>query len=97
MWTQFNLRLHSQLMKEKHPTWSERQCRNSRYWQGTARSILRDEVRFHLTRFGLHNAVVCYAPEAIGVNVTATMARVGVCLDWPPKVFCFQVALVGIR
>jgi hypothetical protein len=38
-------------------------------------------------------AVTC--PEACGVDVTATMASIGVALEWPPVSTAYQVALVG--
>jgi len=39
--------------------------------------------------------IVIYCPEAMGVNVTATMASVRVILEWPPVNVTYQVALVG--
>ena len=36
-----------------------------------------------------------FCPEAMGVNVTATLAGVGVELEWPPVHVTHQVALVG--
>lgn len=38
---------------------------------------------------------VLTCPEACGVDVTATMKRIGIELQWPPKTLAYQVALVG--
>jgi len=35
-------------------------------------------------------------PEAYGVNVTATMAAVGIKLQWPPRDKTYQIALAGL-
>jgi len=35
-------------------------------------------------------------PEAMGVNVTETMKRVGIELEWPPVNVAYQIALAGI-
>jgi len=80
-------------MREKHPEWSERQLRCCLYWQHTARRQLRTKVADLLTQHpGL---VAVFVPEACGVNVTATMASIGIALEWPPVQFAYQVALVG--
>ena len=39
--------------------------------------------------------VVDYRPEAGGVDVTATMKKIGVNLEWPPEHMVYLVALVG--
>ncbi|KUO63623.1 MAG: hypothetical protein APF84_17375 [Gracilibacter sp. BRH_c7a] len=36
-------------------------------------------------------------PEAMGVNITETMACAGVFLEWPPENVTYQIALAGIR
>lgn len=39
---EFNLDAHANRMKAAHPAWSERQCRNPLYWQGTVMKRLRE-------------------------------------------------------
>ena len=34
-------------------------------------------------------------PEAMGLDVTATMKSIGVVLEWPPRELAVQVALAG--
>lgn len=41
--------------------------------------------------------VVPSSPEAMGVNVTQTMASAGIHLEWPPEKVAYQVALAGIK
>jgi len=36
-------------------------------------------------------------PEAMGINITATMAQAGIMLEWPPESVTYQIALAGIR
>ena len=99
VWNVFDFAGHIERMVIAHPAWSDRQRRNCRYWQGPARvrhrgivaEFTREAV---LSRAGILVPVFC--PEACGVNVTATMACVGVCLEWPPRTVAYQVALVGI-
>lgn len=86
---------HVERMREKHPEWSERQLANCLYWQQTARKQLRVELeRFHKNSPGVFRSTMC--PEAMGVNVTATMLSIGHELEWPPKTVTYQVAVAGL-
>ena len=80
-------------MRTRHPHWTDRQAKCCLYWQGTARKALRRKVEeFMASRPG---SIALYCPEANGVDVTATMASIGVKLEWPPENVAYQVALVG--
>jgi len=93
VWNAFPFGDHVEAMRGAHPDWSERQLRCCLYWQGTARSVLRDEVEAFLREHpGLH---VLTCPEACGVDVTETMRSVGVELQWPPLTLAYHVALAG--
>jgi hypothetical protein len=46
---------------------------------------------------GIHLPDVRYVPEAHGCDVTATMATLGVALEWPPIVMTRHVAIVWQR
>jgi predicted metal-binding protein len=86
---------HVVKMKAKHPNWTDRQLANCLYWQGTARKQLKDEIKLFLS---CHNGFyVVKNPEAQGVNLTATMAKIGIELEWPPKVDTYQIVLAGRR
>jgi hypothetical protein len=41
--------------------------------------------------------VIERCPEALGLNVTATMRMIGIDLEWPPREFTYQVALAGAK
>jgi hypothetical protein len=86
---------HIARMKEKHPHWTQRQCANCLYWQGRARKQLREKVKKFLKEQNDSRLVPLYIPEAMGVNVTATMKSIGIELEWPPVTVTYQVALVG--
>lgn len=89
----FDLRGHVARMRKKHPDWSGRKLRCCLYWQGTARAALRKKIEVFLGEHPGLIAVTC--PEACGVDVTATMASLGITLEWPPVSVAYQVALVG--
>ncbi len=40
--------------------------------------------------------IITVVPEAMGVNVTETMKRVGIELEWPPVNVAYQIAMGGI-
>ena len=66
------------------------------YWQGTARKQLRQEItefRKHHPAFKAYKVVE--RPEAMGLNVTATMASIGHELEWPPHHWVYKVAFAG--
>lgn len=89
----FDLAGHVARLRHRHPDWSERQLKCCLYWQGGARKRLREEVGKFLAEHP--GQTVLYCPEACGVNVTATMASIGICLEWPPETVAYQVALAG--
>jgi len=98
IWNRYSLLEHVRRMRAGHPKWSDRQCECCLYWQGTARKALKAEIdRYRWSgRFGRHYEIV-RCPEAMGVNVTATMRSVGIELEWPPQRWSYQVALSGRR
>lgn len=96
----FDFAGHVLKMKDRHPNWSQRQLANCLYWQGTARKQLRGIVKAYMDEtkpwlLGHPPHHVLYCPEATGVDVTATLAAVGVHLEWPPVTVTYQVALIG--
>jgi predicted metal-binding protein len=100
---EFDLSAHVRRMRRRHPGWSDRQLRCCLYWQGTARKQLRDKVRRALLeaqRYSIRERGVWsveYVPEAMGMNVTATCAQIGIDLEWPPERVVRQVAFIGLR
>jgi hypothetical protein len=89
---EFDLAAHAKKMKEAHPDWSERQCRNPLYWQGGVRKRLRDKAAACAI---VHNGdYILEIPEACGVDVFATMAKVGIVLERVPQKV-IKVMLVG--
>jgi predicted metal-binding protein len=87
----FNLRKHVERMKEKHPKWSYRQLVCCLYWQPKARKRLEKKIK----RIDRKDLVVSRCPEAMGLNVTETLANAGLELEWPPVNIVCQVAVVG--
>jgi hypothetical protein len=84
---------HVEKMRSKHPDWTDRQLSCCLYWQGTARKQLDLLIKeFWVEHPG---ARVARCPEAMGLDVTATLKSVGVEIQWPPRDFALQVALAG--
>jgi len=95
IWNKFDLGTHRAKMLAKHPDWSERQLVCCLYWQGTARKQLKSHVSDFLAQYPSYHVLTC--PEACGVNITTTMANIGVELEWPPTNTTYQVALAGVK
>jgi hypothetical protein len=89
----FNLAEHVARMAERHPGWSERQKRNCLYWQGTVRKRLRAGITMLLAKHP--ELIVLECPEACGLLVGATVAPLGVELEWMPEQWDWHVALAG--
>lgn len=96
IWSTFDLGGHVRAMAVRHPEWSQKQIYCVRYWQGTARARLRKEVLAFRQAHPDKNWTVEETPEAMGVDVTATMKTAGVALIWPPGDTVYHVALAGI-
>lgn len=98
VWIEFNIGVHIARMARKHPNWSQRQKECCLYWQGTANRMLKDAVVEVECKFVYPSKwKTSFCPEAMGVNVTATMKNLGVELEWPPQEIVRKVAIIGIR
>ncbi len=98
VWISFDFTAHRRNMRRKHPKWSQRQIDCCLYWQGTANKMLREavaDVEYYLENRGNWKTSLC--PEAMGVNVTATMKNLGVELEWPPETVVHKVAIIGVK
>jgi len=92
---EFNIKEHMQRLTLTHPNWSERQLRCCLYWQPTARKQLHKKIDYVLTLKEFTGFISTICPEALGVNVTETLKRIGITLEWPPVNFARQIALLG--
>ena len=91
---EFDIDGHFRRMKEKHPGWSDRQAYCPLYWQPKARKALRLKVEDALKELPAEY-VPETCPEALGVDVTATLAAVGVMLEWPARSTARQVTFLA--
>ena len=92
IWNRFDFGAHVARMKAKHPEWSERQLACCLYWQGTARKVLAGEIEEFKRTYPTYQVTRC--PEAMGINVTATMKKyLAISLEWPPVNHAYQVAV----
>jgi hypothetical protein len=92
----FDIAAHAERMRERHPEWSNRQLHCCLYWQGSVRKTLREGLKRF---FDEHPEADGYesteCPEAMGIDVTATLAAVGVNLEWPPRSVVRKVAFIA--
>lgn len=98
VFVRFDLEAQRRRMWFKHPKWSRRQAECCLYWQGTVLSFLKNRVTNFCVMQVLgtdEKLTALYRPEAHGVNITATMAAVGIELPWPPDEVVYKIALVG--
>ncbi len=92
----FDFKGHVDRMREKHPDWSKRQLECCLYWQGSARKRLKERIEIFGKLTG-RKYIINTVPEAMGVNVTETMLRVGIELEWPPVSVAYQIAMAGME
>lgn len=98
VWVSFDFAAHREKMKAKHPEWSQRQIDCCLYWQGGVRKKLRAEIARALSCFEDKTKYAAYdCPEALGVNVTATMKNLDIELEWPPETIVYKVAIIGTK
>ena len=84
-------------MRAKHPDWSKRQLECLLYWQGTARKKQKEQIEIFKKWINDEEYIITTVPEAMGVNVTETMKRIGIELEWPPINVAYQIALAGFK
>ena len=91
--TEFDLAQYLKTMAEKHPDWTPKRLRCLLYWQGSIRKEQRDNIAvFHTEHTGTAHTLL---PEAMGVNVLATLTHVGIEVEKHPETKILKVALVG--
>lgn len=99
LWAEFDLAAQVERMRAKLPLWTYPQLSCCLYWQGSVRKFLRDNTRKWIANYAKTHKGVIYTegPEAIGVDVTATMKQIGVTLEWPPKQIVRKIILLGVK
>jgi len=89
----FDLGRHMNVMKKRHPEWSDRQLRNCYYWQNGVRAGLKRECKRLCSSRGYDTFTL--KPEAMGVNLFGTMRKFGIKLKRNPTDIVYKIALVG--
>jgi len=95
IYTDFDIGSHAKKMKKMHPDWSERQIYCCLYWQPKARKMQRQEEARCKKEKSID--LILTSPEAMNVNVTSLMKKVGVNLEWPPRNITRVVSLGGYQ
>lgn len=91
--SEFDIKDHMRKMKNKHPNWTERQCRNPYYWQGSVRSKLRKECQLFCSNY--EGTVSTLLPEAMGVYVFGSARKIGIEIRRIPMEIIYKIALIG--
>jgi len=92
---EFDLEAQMKRMKKCHPDWTDRQCRNPRYWQGGVVKKLREEAYNFVESHPEENLMVLEIPEANGVHVFKTCRNIGITLDRNPQKIVRKVMIIG--
>ena len=98
LWAEFDIGAHVERMRKRHPLWTYRQLSCCLYWQGTVRKFLRESIAKWVgeNKTEYPGLAVTTCPEAMGVNVTATMKNIGTVLEWPPREKTRMIYLAGV-
>lgn len=88
----FDIAAHVEVMKVRHPEWTDRQLRNCLYWQGTVRKGLTILSKRIVKGSG---RIYTLIPEAMGVHVFKTMENLGIHLQRVNHSIIYKVALIG--
>jgi hypothetical protein len=89
---EFDLMDWAQLMKLRHPKWSDKQARCCLYWQNTVRKKLRNICE---AQIGLSERIYTLLPEAMGVNVFVSARKFGINIDRLAFPTIYKIALIG--
>jgi predicted metal-binding protein len=97
IYTCFDFKEHVEKMKALHPHLSERQCRCVLYWQAGARKIQKEFAQSVLAGFQPEHKGywLTDSPEAMGTNVTSTLKKCGIALEWPCKERTYKMSLLA--
>jgi len=94
--SEFNLDAHIERMRQKHPQWTGRQCRNVLYWQGTSRKQTRERVK--KSAWELNTNAITECPEGMGINVYVTARISGLKLEKIRYLNpCIHISILGTR
>lgn len=92
---EFDLEAQEKRMKERHPEWSKKMCRNCRYWQNSLMKRIIAEAQAYLWKFP--QGIILKRPEANGVNLFATCRLHGIKLEVNPQKIVKKMVIIGGR
>ena len=91
----FDLTEHTQRIRTRHPTWTEKAVYNPRYWQATARKLHEREIEAFTKEHPGYSTE--RTPEGAGINVDLLCQNHGIELEWPPRKLTRIVSVGGVR
>lgn len=90
----FDLDAQATRMKMRHPDWSDRQARCTRYWQRSVMKSLRKEAYTFASKLGT-DFMVLETPEANGVDVFKTCETVALNLERESPKIVWKIVIIG--
>ncbi|MFA5733260.1 MAG: DUF2284 domain-containing protein [Acidithiobacillus sp.] len=91
----FDLKSHMEKMKQKHESWSDRQCKCVLYWQKGANKILKEYALSILKQ--KQNTRITTCPEAMGVNVILTLRSLSIPIKTKPVDIVYKAIFIGFK
>lgn len=107
VYAEFDFKTYKQEMKKLHPEWTEKQCGNLLYWQGSIKKMLKDYIReknksgmYVLgcgSGFSLEFQREVPSMEAVGIYVYGTLMKNGMDFEIKPKNKVVLVCLLCLK
>jgi len=93
VYQEFDLAAQAERMRDRHPEWSEKMCRNSRYWQkGLMKRLMREAEDFLIL---FPEGRILGRPEANGIFVMAMALQNGIEIKRIPKDKVIKIVVIG--
>jgi hypothetical protein len=93
----FDIESHINKMKQLHPQWTQRQCRNLLYWQKSVNKKLREKSKQYLASLNDEHLMLLEIPEATGINIFETCRNVGIALEKLPEHQVTKIMIIAKR
>jgi len=90
---EFDFAEYLRYMLRKHPTWSVRRLRCLLYWQGSIRKIQYHQISSFQMEYP--STIATLFPEAMGINIFATLINLKISFEKQPQQKVLKVALIG--
>lgn len=91
----FNLESQIKKMKERHPSWTEKQCRNLLYWQKKVNKNLKNKAESFINSLEENDLSIIEIPEATGIDIFRTCKNIGLHLEKNPMKRIIKIMIIA--